>query len=668
MADTNSWSCSCSASIISQDDKTATIEVICYWQSNGYAFNQSQLSGITAYVYARAKEVCVKNNGSYNSMTANGKYEMGRATYKIDKGTIVDSIECYARIIKTGVGSGNKNSSTSTIKVNPKKSYTVSYNANGGSSTPSNQTKWIDTPITLANAITRTGYKFVGWGKTKDTKTYNAGASYNENSSVTLYAVWEPNTYTVTYSKGTYSSATNLPSNQTKTHDKNLTLSNTRPALQYYNFLYWKDNNGKIYYPGSVYSGNAAVTLTAVFEQYYEPPRITAFKVERCLNDGTIKDSGTQVKVTVSYQADNYSNTGVNIDVLWNVSNSSVKLNHKHRILSANKKASDTVSYTIKTDVFNNFSANSSYEFVVIVYDETDKTQSTVAVLNSQLFPIDIRKGGKGVAIGGVAETNDLFDVYFNTKFRKELTVGGATTLHNLTINSGNTVNFSNAKTFSVPSGWTAPVATKWGDLINNRSVENNEDTWIPVFRDNYMEHVQKVKKTSKTHSNHGISDDYRLATMSCFNYWNGAYNSSNNSNLTYCYQGTIQAKGTVLYNSTGATGTITLSQSAANFDRIDITYIVDGNHDYLFGVTIYQPNNQNVALFGSIGWKDSSLNAYYANLSARMVRVSNTSISNASLSGYSDTKCQVLFHNKTTAVDNDQKDIIRIKKVVGYK
>lgn len=71
--------------------------------------------------------------------------------------------------------------------------YTIKYNANGGSSTPSNQTKNYGTAITLAGAITRTNYTFKGWATsaTATSAAYAAGASYTKNASVTLYAVWE---------------------------------------------------------------------------------------------------------------------------------------------------------------------------------------------------------------------------------------------------------------------------------------------------------------------------------------------------------------------------------------------------------------------------------------------------------------------------------------------
>ena len=81
-------------------------------------------------------------------------------------------------------------------------SYTVSYNANGGSGAPSSQTKWKDQTLTLSSTKpTRTGYTFLGWStsNTATSATYSSSGSYTVNSAATLYAVWSENALTVNY-------------------------------------------------------------------------------------------------------------------------------------------------------------------------------------------------------------------------------------------------------------------------------------------------------------------------------------------------------------------------------------------------------------------------------------------------------------------------------------
>ena len=72
--------------------------------------------------------------------------------------------------------------------------YTVKYDANGGTGAPSNQTKTHGTALTLSSTKpTKANYTFKGWGTSASSTTvaYAAGASYTANAAVTLYAIWE---------------------------------------------------------------------------------------------------------------------------------------------------------------------------------------------------------------------------------------------------------------------------------------------------------------------------------------------------------------------------------------------------------------------------------------------------------------------------------------------
>lgn len=74
--------------------------------------------------------------------------------------------------------------------------YTVSYNANGGTGAPSSQTKTHDVTLTLSSTLpTRTGYTFNRWNtsSTGVGTDYSSGGSYTNNVTVTLYAIWIQN-------------------------------------------------------------------------------------------------------------------------------------------------------------------------------------------------------------------------------------------------------------------------------------------------------------------------------------------------------------------------------------------------------------------------------------------------------------------------------------------
>ncbi len=150
--------------------------------------------------------------------------------------------------------------------------FTVKYNANGGTNAPGTQLKAKGTALKLSTTKpTRSGYTFLGWAtsKTATTATYTAGGSYTADAAVTLYAVWKKNlaTYTVAYDAN---GGTNAPASQTKTEGTALTLSTAKPTRDGYTFLGWaadKTATTATYTAGASYTADAAVTLYAVWEK-----------------------------------------------------------------------------------------------------------------------------------------------------------------------------------------------------------------------------------------------------------------------------------------------------------------------------------------------------------------------------------------------------------------
>lgn len=91
-------------------------------------------------------------------------------------------------------GSYTNNSSATLYAVWKANTYTIKYNANGGTGAPANQTKTHGKTLTLSSTKpTRTNYTFKGWATSASatTATYAAGGSYTANAAATLYAVWE---------------------------------------------------------------------------------------------------------------------------------------------------------------------------------------------------------------------------------------------------------------------------------------------------------------------------------------------------------------------------------------------------------------------------------------------------------------------------------------------
>lgn len=173
--------------------------------------------------------------------------------------------------------------------------YTISYNANGGSGAPSGQSKYYGKSLTLSSTKpTRTGYTFKGWATSSSgSVAYASGASYTANASVTLYAVWQANTYTIKYNAN---GGTGVPSSQTKTHGATLTLSSTKPtrasvnddgATTTYTFKGWATSSTATtvaYAAGAKYTANASVTLYAVWST---ATTITQYDVTYNTNGGS---------------------------------------------------------------------------------------------------------------------------------------------------------------------------------------------------------------------------------------------------------------------------------------------------------------------------------------------------------------------------------------------
>lgn len=138
-------------------------------------------------------------SGSYNIDGVTGTKTVKTGTVTITKGTSAKSIAFSVSFDFKLTWSGNYAgtlSASGSISVAAKTSYTVKYNANGGSGAPSAQTKWHDTALTLSTTKpTRSGYTFKGWAtsSTATSATYSAGGSYTANAAATLYAVWATN-------------------------------------------------------------------------------------------------------------------------------------------------------------------------------------------------------------------------------------------------------------------------------------------------------------------------------------------------------------------------------------------------------------------------------------------------------------------------------------------
>ena len=283
-----------------------------------------------------------------------------------------------------------------------KKTITITYNANGGSGAPSSQSATVynattSKSFTLSSTKpTRTGYSFLGWSTSSSatTATYSAGGSITLSASDTLYAVWKANTYKVTYNAN---GGTGAPSSQTKTHGVALTLSGTKPTRANYTFKGWGTSASATtvsYAAGASYTGNANLTLYAIWELAYRKPRITNFSVSRCDSSGTAANDGTYALVAFDWATDQ---TVSSIAIKWKLSTDTSYSS------STTASASGTSGSVSKVVGAGAFAAGNSYDIQVIVTDGNGSEDAT-KTLASQSLTISGKPGGDGVSFGKTAE------------------------------------------------------------------------------------------------------------------------------------------------------------------------------------------------------------------------------------------------------------------------
>lgn len=330
-----------------------------------------------------------------------------KGTYSISgNGAATKSITVTFRNFNTDNGDSATKNVSFNVSVPAWTSYTISYNANGGTGAPSSQTKWKDQALTLSSTKpTRTGHAFQGWATSKTgSVAYAAGGKYpaSSNANTTLYAVWKANTYSVKFNAN---GGTGAPANQTKTYGTTLKLSSVAPTRDRYRFLGWSTSASATtatYTAGGDYINNSAVTLYAVWELAYVKPAIYNLLINRCDQAGNITDEGNYARITFDWKTTE-ANPVIDISV-------------GGRILE--QMTASGTSGVVDMVLNSAFSTDATYTVAVTVTDSIDKFTATI-LLNGSVFPIDVLAKGKGIAFGKPAELENVADFNYEGKFNK---------------------------------------------------------------------------------------------------------------------------------------------------------------------------------------------------------------------------------------------------------
>lgn len=309
----NNWRVRNKSTVTATENGRVRIKTECFINSaNGYWF-----SGLTVHGGAAV-------NGQWNtfdqtnvSIAQNSGVGLVAKEIWVNRTKATQSILCTAEARVSGFAAGTSRSDL-RISVPPLPSHTVSYNANGGSGAPGNQTKW--------------------WGEV-------------------------------------------------------LTLSNTRPTRANHTFLGWATSaNGAVaYQPGGRYGADNNNTLYAVWKLATQPPTIQSFTAQRVNEAGDMSESGTRVKLYVTWKCDTSGDSANTVQSVT-IAVQDGGTWKDTQVTASGATGTGTVTLT-------GLSADSSWRFRATVRDKYG-TVNTYTTVGPQRFLLDFSAGGRGIGIG----------------------------------------------------------------------------------------------------------------------------------------------------------------------------------------------------------------------------------------------------------------------------
>ena len=302
--------------ITAQDNGSATITTTSSIESfGGYWY-----SGLNIHAGACVNGQWAGVDKTGVNVGTNSTVQLVSKTLKVSKTRNWQSIDCIADVRVNGYAGGFSQVHVA-VDVPPKPSHTVSYNANGGSGAPGNQTKW--------------------WGEV-------------------------------------------------------LTLSNTRPTRANHTFLGWATSaNGAVaYQPGGRYGADNNNTLYAKWKLNAQPPTIQSFTAQRVNESGDMAESGTRVKLYVTWKCDTSGDSANTVQSVT-IAVQDGGTWKETPVTASGATGTGTVTLT-------GLSADSSWRFRATVRDKYG-TVNAFTTVGPQRFLLDFSAGGRGIGIGVAA-------------------------------------------------------------------------------------------------------------------------------------------------------------------------------------------------------------------------------------------------------------------------
>ncbi|MBO7458015.1 MAG: InlB B-repeat-containing protein [Paludibacteraceae bacterium] len=181
----------------------------------------------------------------------------------------------------------------------PATNYVLSYDENGGSGTMADVEQTGSSVTIAANAFTApTGYSFLKWNSSMGGSgtDYAVGASITLTADLTIYAIWQPNNYTVTLDAGSGTGGTTSVTATFNAAMPDITIP-TRDGYTFLGYYTGADGTGTQYYDAAGHSTNAwtiaaPTTLRAAWELSSTPePTGNEFTITYNANGGSVTPS-----------------------------------------------------------------------------------------------------------------------------------------------------------------------------------------------------------------------------------------------------------------------------------------------------------------------------------------------------------------------------------------
>ncbi len=253
----------------------AAVTLYAQWKANTYTIAFNGNGSTSGSMSNLSMTYDVAKNLTANAYTKTGYTFNGWNTKADGSGTSYANKASVKNLTSTNGGTVTLYAIWQKNAVN---SYTLTYNANGGSGAPSAQSGATSYTISSTKP-TKSGYLFLGWSKssTATTASYTSGDTISISANTTLYAVWQKKpvvTYTLTYNANGGSGAPSAQSGATS-----YTISSTKPTKSGYLFLGWSESKTATM---ASYTSGDSITLTSdttLYAVWFRIPDLTTTEV-----------------------------------------------------------------------------------------------------------------------------------------------------------------------------------------------------------------------------------------------------------------------------------------------------------------------------------------------------------------------------------------------------